>query len=110
MKDYFEEKVSAICLLDGRRVHVVSQDGFEGEVDLAPLIDKGPLYEPLRTDESFHAVAVERGVPIWPGDFDFSPGTLRVWCEVVYGLGGNRAVDRAALRLTLKGSVAVVGP
>jgi len=82
MKDYFEEKVSAIRPLDGRRVHVVFQDGFEGEVDLAPLIENGPLYEPLRSDESFRAVTVEHGVPIWPGDFDLSPGTLRVWCEV----------------------------
>lgn len=82
MKDYFEEKVNAIRPLDGRRVHVVFHDGFEGEVDLAPLIGKGPLYEPLRADESFRAVTVERGVPMWPGDFDLSPGTLRVWCEV----------------------------
>jgi hypothetical protein len=81
MKDYFEEKVSAIRPLDGRRVRVVFHDGFEGEVDLAPLIDKGPLYEPLWSDESFRAVTVEGGVPIWPGDFDLSPGTLRVWCE-----------------------------
>ena len=63
MKNYFEEQVSAIRPLDGRRVHVVFYDGFEGEVDLAPLIDKGPLYESLRTDESFKAVTVHHGVP-----------------------------------------------
>ncbi len=81
MKNYYEEKVSVIRPLEGRRVHVVFSDGFEGGVDLGPLVDKGPLYEPLRTDESFRAVKVERGVPTWPGDFDLSPGTLRVWCE-----------------------------
>ena len=82
MKNYYEEKVSTIRPLDGRRVHVVFSDGFEGEVDLAPLIGRGPLYEPLREEENFHAVTVSRhGVPEWPGDFDLSPGTLRVWCE-----------------------------
>lgn len=81
MKNYYEEKVSRIRPLDGRRVRVVFSDGFEGEVDLGPLVDKGSLYEPLRTDESFRAVRVEHGVPMWPGDFDLSPGTLRVWCE-----------------------------
>ena len=81
MKNYYEEKVSVIRPMDGRRVHIVFLDGFEGEVDLGPLVDKGPLYEPLRTDESFRAVTVEHGVPTWPGDFDLSPGTLRVWCE-----------------------------
>jgi hypothetical protein len=82
MKNYYEEKVTAIRPLDGRRVHVVFYDGFEGEVDLSPLVGRGPLYEPLRSDESFKAVIVEHGVPVWPEDFDLSPGTLRVWCEV----------------------------
>jgi hypothetical protein len=81
MKNYCEEKVRTIRTPDGRRVHVVFHDGFEGEADLEPLIDKGPLYEQPRTDESLRAVTVERGVPIWPGDFDLSPGTPRVWCE-----------------------------
>ncbi|MGA3170855.1 MAG: DUF2442 domain-containing protein [Chthoniobacteraceae bacterium] len=81
MKNCYEEKVSGVRPLDGRRIHVVFSDSFEGEVDLSPLVDKGPSYEPLRTDENFGAVAVEHGVPTWPGDFDLSPGTLRVWCE-----------------------------
>jgi len=81
MKNYYEEKVSAIRPLDGHRVHVVFSDGFEGEADIGPLVNKGPLYEPLRKDESFRAVSVQRGVPIWPGDFDLSPESLRVWCE-----------------------------
>jgi hypothetical protein len=78
---YFAQKVTAIRTLDGRRVHVTFLDGFEGEADLGPLIGKGPLYEPLREDKSFHAVVIEHGVPVWPGDFDLSPGTLRAWCE-----------------------------
>jgi len=81
MKNYYEEKVSAIRPLDGRRVHVVFCDGFEGDVDLSPLVDRGPLYEPLRSEESFRAVTVDHGVPVWPGAFDLSPGTLRAWCE-----------------------------
>ena len=81
MKNSYEEKVSAIRALDGRRVHVVFSDGFEADVDLSPLVGKGPLYEPLRTDGSFRSVTAEHGVPVWPGDFDLSPGTLRVWCE-----------------------------
>jgi len=81
MNNYYEEKVKAIRPLDGRRVHVIFSDGFEGETDLGPLIGQGPLYEPLREDETFRAVVIEHGIPIWPGDFDFSPGTLRAWCE-----------------------------
>jgi hypothetical protein len=83
MENYFTEKVRSIRPLDGRRVRVTFADGFEGEVDLALLIDEGPLYEPLRDEENFRAVTVSRhGVPEWPGDFDLSPGSLRAWCEV----------------------------
>jgi hypothetical protein len=81
MKNYYEEKVSAIHPLDGRRIHVVFADGYEGNVDLAPLIGRGTLYEPLQAEESFLRVTLDRGVPVWPGDLDLSPGTLRVWCE-----------------------------
>ncbi len=81
MKNYYEEKLTAIRLLEGRRVHLVFADGYEGDVDLSPLVDKGPLYAPLQSDENFRAVTIDHGVPVWPGDLDLSPGTLRVWCE-----------------------------
>jgi hypothetical protein len=82
MQNYFAEKVRVIRPLEGRRVRVTFDDGFEAEVDLAPLLDEGPLYQPLRDENSFRAVTVSRhGVPVWPDDFDLSPGSLRAWCE-----------------------------
>jgi hypothetical protein len=82
MQSYLAEKVQSIRALDGRRVHVVFTDGFEAEVDLAPLLDEGPLYAPLRDEGNFRAVIVSRhGVPTWPDDFDLSPGSLRAWGE-----------------------------
>ncbi len=49
------------------------------EIDLAPILHWGPVYEAIRDPEDL--VAVRHGVPEWPGDFDFSPGTLRAWGE-----------------------------
>ena len=82
MKNYLIEKVAAIRPLDGRRIHVRFSDGFTGEIDLVSLLDRGPLFEPLREEASFRAVSLSRhGVPEWPGDLDLSPGSLRAWCE-----------------------------
>jgi len=81
MNRYFTEKVTAIAAVGGRRVRVTFQDGFTGEVDLAPLLDCGPIFEPLRDEASFKQVTVAHGAPLWPDDTDLSPGALRAWCE-----------------------------
>jgi hypothetical protein len=82
MKNYLTEKLREADPLDRHRLRITFIDDFTGEVDLSPLLDEGPLYEPLRDLENFRAVTISRhGVPQWPGDFDLSPGAIRAWCE-----------------------------
>jgi hypothetical protein len=81
MNRYFTEETTAIAAIGGHRVRVTFQDGFTAEVDLAPLLDCGPIFEPLRDESIFKQVTVEDGAPLWPGDLDLSPGSLRAWCE-----------------------------
>jgi hypothetical protein len=82
MQNYLKERLREAIPLQGHRLRVTFNDGFSGEVDLTPLLDEGPLYEPLRDPQNFCAVTISsHGVPQWPGDFDLSPGALRAWCE-----------------------------
>jgi hypothetical protein len=84
MENYFNEKIRAARPLGGRRLALTFSDGFAAEIDLTPLLDWGPLYEPLRNVANFQKVTVSpHGVPEWlEDDFDLSPGTLRAWCEI----------------------------
>jgi len=79
MRNYLLEKLSALQPLGGHRIRLTFRDGFTAEIDLAPLLDRGPLYEPLR--DHFNSVHLEDGVPVWLDDYDFSPAALRAWCE-----------------------------
>jgi len=81
--NYLMEEVSAIRPLDGYRVAVKFSDGYEGEVDLAPLLEcGGDIFQPWLDVELFRRVKVnECGVPEWTEDLDLSPGSLRAWCE-----------------------------
>ena len=81
MNRYFVEKVAAIQPLDELRVRATFQDGFTGEVDLSPLLECGPIFEPLRDPSKFRQVTDVHGDPVWPDDLDLSPGALRAWCE-----------------------------
>jgi hypothetical protein len=83
MNQYFGQKVTAAQRLGGYRLRVTFADGFTGEVDLSPLVGRGPIFEPLRDLEFFQRVKVspEWGVLEWPGDLDLSPGAIRAWCE-----------------------------
>ncbi len=81
MQSYLTQKLTALQPLDGCRVHATFADGFSGEVDLAPLLDAGPLFAPWRDAKFFRAVQIVCGVPEWSDDLDLSPGSLRAWCE-----------------------------
>ena len=79
---YLSESVTAIQPLAGCRVRVTFVDGFAGEVDLAPLLECGEIFQPLRDPAFFRAVKLSSyGVPEWPDGLDLSPGSLRAWCE-----------------------------
>jgi len=84
MENYFTEEVRTALPVGGHRLALTFRDGFSAEIDLAPLIDWGPLYAPLRDVANFQKVTVSiHGVPEWADDdFDLSPGTLRAWCEI----------------------------
>ena len=81
MRNYLTEELRAAEPLGGHRLRLTFKDGFSAEIDLTPILDWGPIYEAIRKPEDFRQVTVRCGVPEWPGDFDFSPGTLRAWCE-----------------------------
>jgi hypothetical protein len=81
MENYLTEELQAAQPLGGHRLRLTFADGFQAEIDLAPILDWGQVYEPIQNPDNFAKVTVNDGVPEWPGDFDFSPGTLRVWCE-----------------------------
>ena len=79
---YMTQKVTAIEPLDGYRVKVTFADGFSSEVDLAPLLNCGPIFQPLRQLDFFRRVTIAPdGVPEWSDDLDLSPDSLRAWCE-----------------------------
>lgn len=67
--------------LEGYRVRATFADGFTGEVDLAPLLDTGPIFAAWRDAEYFRAVQIVCGVPEWSDALDLSPASLRAWCE-----------------------------
>lgn len=79
---YLTEAVAAIEPLDGYRVRATFADGFTGEVDLAPLLQCGPIFEPLRDLQFFRRVTVSAyGIPEWTSEVDLSAASLRAWCE-----------------------------
>ncbi len=81
MKEYLLERVTAVELLGAYRVRVTFSDAYSASVDLAPLLNEGPIFNALRDDDFFKRVRVEDGVPVWSDDVDLSPGSLRAWCE-----------------------------
>lgn len=81
MNDYLLERVTAVEWIGDYRLRVTFSDGFADEIDLAPLLDEGPIFAPWRDLQFFAAVRVEHGSPVWSDEVDLSPGSLRAWCE-----------------------------
>ena len=79
--NYLTERVARLEPAGGHRLRVTFRDGFTATVDLAPLLDEGPIFAPWRDAAFFAGVRIERGVPVWSDDLDLSPGSLRAWCE-----------------------------
>lgn len=81
--NYLSQSVTTIKPIgSGYRVRATFADGFTGEVDLAPLLTCGPIFEPLRDPSFFRRMNVSAyGVPEWSDVLDLSPGSLRAWCE-----------------------------
>jgi hypothetical protein len=81
MKEYLLERVTAVEWVAGYRLCATFSDGYAAEIDLAPLLDEGPIFAPWRDRQFFASVRVDHGVPVWSDDVDLSPGSLRAWCE-----------------------------
>ena len=81
MENYLTEKLRTADPIGGHRLALMFADGFAAEIDLAPIIRAWPAFERLRDEAAFRQVAIRYGVPEWGEDLDFSPGTLRAWCE-----------------------------
>jgi len=54
-------------------LHVVMDDGLDGNIDLSSYPSKGPIFEPLGDLDFFKRVFIEGGTLAWPNGADISP-------------------------------------
>ena len=71
-------RVTKVEILDAFKVRVTFKDGTVGAVDLADVVGKGPVFEPLQDLAYFRRVRVSRtlGTIVWPNGADIAPETL----------------------------------
>lgn len=62
--------------VDAHRVHLWFNDGAEGEVDLAPVLN-GPIFERLRDQSFFRQFRLEGHTIAWENGADFAPEYLQ---------------------------------
>lgn len=64
--------------LDGYRVHLKFGDGLAADVDLAYLVGRGEVFEPLRDLDYFRRLRIDDGASTieWPNEADIAPETL----------------------------------
>ena len=69
--------------MGGYRLRAVFQDGYSGEVDLAPLFGnaRGPLLQAFQEPDFFAKVYVDLDAAAWPNGYDIDPDVLRFYCE-----------------------------
>ena len=73
LKDIVEVRV-----LGQYRVHLRFEDGVEGELDLAKIIEFNGVFAPLKDRREFAKVRVhpELGTIVWPNGADLDPDVL----------------------------------
>ena len=59
----------------GHSVHLVFNDGLEGNVDFASWLE-GPVFEALKDTGTFQRFFLEGGSIAWPNGADIAPETL----------------------------------
>jgi len=78
----FLNKVKSVRALGDYRVEMVFTDGYTAQLDLAPVVGGGPVFEALREPKFFAEVGVtDWGVISWPNGADIDSDVLRFWCE-----------------------------
>jgi hypothetical protein len=70
--------VTTLQRLGGYRLRLTFDDGTVGDVDLSYLLDRGPIFAPLRDPAYFERVSVDPdgGTIVWPNGADVAPETL----------------------------------
>ena len=59
-------------------------DGKEGLFDGQDLLQrKGPLLEPLRSEEYFKRLFIDAGALCWPNGLELSPARLHESCQAI---------------------------
>ncbi|NJO84387.1 MAG: DUF2442 domain-containing protein [Blastochloris sp.] len=90
-------RIQSVEPLDAQRVRVVFTNGEQRELDLAPYLASGPIFEPVRSDPAFfRAVSVNGGTLVWPNGADIDPDVLYhagtpPWAEVSVESKENRS-------------------
>ena len=70
-------RVQSVEPLDDAIVRVVFTNGEQRDIDLAPYIANGPIFEPVRNNPVFFRSAnVEGGTIAWPNGADIDPDVL----------------------------------
>ena len=73
LKDIVEASV-----VDEYRVYLRFEDGVEGEVDLAEMIEFTGVFAPIRDKSEFAKLRIDpyTGTIVWPGGADLDPDVL----------------------------------
>ncbi len=69
-------RIRGVSALSGNRLHVMFDDGVEGEIDVSDRLF-GPVFEPLRDEKEFSKVTVDEfGAIAWPCGADLAPDAI----------------------------------
>lgn len=103
-------RLAAVRVLEGRKLHVVFEDGREKTVDLAPALESRRFYIPLRDDDalfrSFRLSAYRDAIE-WQNGLDFSA----LWLEKLPPIEFDNSDFRKAMEdlgMTLDGMAAAL--
>jgi len=72
-------------------LHLEFDDGLEGDVDLVPYLQRGPIFTPLASPSYFRRFTLEGGTVAWPNGADIAPERLYEMTETA-----NKALLRTA--------------
>jgi hypothetical protein len=71
-------RLASVEALPGFRLHVVFNDGTEGAVEMAGLIQSpaAGVFAALREEARFREARIVFGAVCWPGDLDLAPDAM----------------------------------
>ena len=76
-------RIKRVRSLGEYRLKLLFDDGYEAELDFAPLVAEanGPLLRALQELVAFQKVDRDHGVLTWPNGYDICSDVVRFWCE-----------------------------